>query len=108
MSMKPDEPAPARNWRPAMFRSPDGARGRLANAWELLDGVGQRVARITLEEEGAEAGRWRWLVLVHPHGAPLGESGVSDTAAAARRICEQKVPDWTIARLPQGRRRRMW
>ena len=108
MTIKSDWPTPARNWRPATFRSPDGVRGRLANAWELLDGVGQRVARIALEEEGAETGRWRWLVLVHPHGAPLGETGVCDTETAARRICEKKVPEWTIARLPKGRRQRMW
>ena len=108
MSMQIDRPARARNWRAAMFKSPDGARGRLADAWELLDSAGQRVARVALEEDGSEKGRWRWLVLVHPHGAPLGETGVCDTDDAARRICEEKVPDWTIARLPQGRRRRMW
>ncbi len=97
-----------RNWRPAVFRSVDGARGVIENSWELIDAVEQRVARVTLEDMGCEAGRWRWLVLVHPHGAPLGESGLCDTQEEAKQICEQMVPDWTIARLPRGRRRAIW
>ena len=94
-----------RNWRPAAFKSLDGARGVIENSWELLDSVQQRVARVSLEDQAQEAGRWRWLVLVQPHGAPLGESGLCDTIDEAKKICEQMVPDWTIARLPKGRRR---
>lgn len=97
-----------RNWRPAAFKSLDGSRGVMNDSWELLDSSDQRVARVTLEDQGRDMGRWRWLVLVQPHGAPLGESGLCDTPEEARQICEQMVPDWTIARLPKGRRRAMW
>jgi hypothetical protein len=101
------QPTP-RNWRPATFRGPDDSRGVLANSWELIDPSNQRVARIHLEQDGPEAGQWRWFVLVHPHGAPLGETGLCRSESKAREICERKVPDWTIARLPHGRRRPLW
>ena len=97
-----------RNWRPATFRGPDGSKGILADSWELLDPNNQRVARIHLEQDGPEAGHWRWFILVTPHGAPLGEIGFCSNEYEAREICERKVPDWTIARLPHGRKRPLW
>ena len=97
-----------RNWRPATFTEVDGARGVVRDKWNLLDAANQPVARIALEQDGEAAGRWRWFIFIHPHGSRLGETGLCDTEEEAREICESRVPDWAIARLPHGRRRKIY
>lgn len=97
-----------RQWRSANFRGADGARGLVPDACILLDEVGRRVAKVSLEADGPYAGTWRWVVLVSQQGAPLGETGLSLTQDEAKALCERRVPDWTRARLAQGRRRPLW
>jgi hypothetical protein len=94
-----------RQWRRANFKGTDGARGLVPDACILLDEAGQRVAKVSFEADGPNAGKWRWIVLVSPQGTPLGETGLSLTQEDAKVLCERRVPDWTRARLPQGRRR---
>lgn len=97
-----------RQWRRANFKGADGARGLIPDACILLDEAGQRVAKVSFESDGPQAGKWRWVVLVSPQGAPLGETGLSLTQEEAKALCERRVPDWTRARLPMGRRRPLW
>lgn len=94
-----------RNWRPTMFKGRDGVRGVIQDSWTLVDEAGQAVAKISLETDGTDMGRWRWFILALPHGAPSGATGLCRTKEEAKTICERHVPDWTRARLPQGRRR---
>jgi hypothetical protein len=108
MSLLPNSNAHHRNWRQAILIGADGARGMLDNSWELLDPSNHRVARINIEQDGPETGHWRWFILVTPNGTPLGESGFCRSEHEAREICERKVPDWTVARLPHGRNRQIW
>jgi len=97
-----------RQWRMANFKGAEGVQGLVPDACILLDEAGQRVAKVSFESDGPQAGKWRWVVLVSPQGAPLGETGLSLTQEEAKALCERRVPDWTRARLPKGRRRPLW
>ena len=94
-----------KKWRLATPSHVDLPRSVPSKFWELLDPANQRVARIHQELDGQRDGLWRWLILVDPHGSPLGETGYCCSESEARQICESKIPDWTIAHVPSGRKR---